>query len=98
MRHPGLDRTAVGMAAAAVVMIAVGMTTLGIVGFQADDEDFQNWKGVVVAVGLVGGAAVAVGGFGLAVVAKVLREHWAWLWLPLLVAPLFLLSMPLWFE
>lgn len=35
-------------------MVAVGMTVLGIVGFNADDEDFANWKGDVVATGPFG--------------------------------------------
>jgi len=98
LHHPRLDRAAVGMAAAAVVMIGVGMTALGIVGFNADDEAFDNWKGVVVMVGLFGGVIVSIGAFVLSVAAKLLHERWVWLWFPLLFAPAFILSMPLWFE
>lgn len=97
-RHPRLDWVAVGMAAGAAALIAVGMTTLGIVGFEADDEAFDNWKGDVVTVGLFGGVLVAIGAFVLAVVAKVLRHGWVWLWFPLLFGPAFVLIMPLWFE
>ena len=98
MRHVGLDRVAVGTAAVAVVLVATGMTALGIIGFDASDEDFAGWRGVVVGVGVLGGALVSLTAFALAVVAKLLHEHWVWLWLPLLFGPVYVLSFPLWFE
>ncbi|HEX2892638.1 MAG TPA: hypothetical protein VHO29_01375 [Marmoricola sp.] len=98
LHHPRLDWSAVGMATLALVMVSTGMITLGIVGFGADDEAFDNWKGVVVGIGLFGGVLVALAACVLAVVARVLREHWRWLWFPLLFGPVFVLTMPLWFE
>ena len=98
LHHPRLDWAAVGTAVLAAVMLAVGMVTLGIVGFGADDEDFDNWKGVVVAVGLVGGILVGLAASVMALAAKLLHEHWAWLWFALLLAPVFVLAMPFWFE
>jgi hypothetical protein len=98
MQHARLDWAAVGTATLAVVMVAAGLITLAIVGFNADDEDYANWKGVVVGIGLFGGVLVSLGACVLAVVAKVLHEHWVWLWFPLLFGPLFILAMPLWFE
>ena len=98
VRHPVLDRVAVGTAAVAMVMIGVGMTTLALVGFDANDEAFDNWKGVVVLVGMFGGVLVSLAASGLAVVAKLMGERWAWLWFPLLAGPAFVLAMPLWFE
>jgi hypothetical protein len=98
LHHPRLDRAAVGLAALGLVMVAAALTTLAIVGFGADDEDYEGWKGVVVMVGLFGGSLVSLGASALAVVAKLMHEHWAWLWFPLLFGPLFVLAMPLWFE
>lgn len=98
VHHPRLAWWAVGTAVVGVVMIAVGMTVLGAVGFEADDEDFDNWKGVVVTTGLFGGVLVSMVAFGLAVVEKLRHDRWALLWLPLLFGPLFIVTMPLWFE
>lgn len=98
VRHPRLAWAAVGTVVAAAVMIAVGLTVLGVVGFSADDEDFDSWKGTVVTIGLFGGVVVSVVAFVLAVVEKVRHDRWVLLWLPLLFAPLFILTLPLWFE
>jgi hypothetical protein len=98
VRHLRLSGWAVVTAAVAAVLVAVGLTTLGIVGFDADDEDFDNWKGVVVSIGLFGGVVVSVTAFALAVVAKVRHERWVLLWFPLLFAPVLIFSFPLWFE
>jgi hypothetical protein len=98
VHHPGLAWWAVGTAITAVVMIALGLTVLGRVGFNANDEDFDNWKGAVVTIGLFGGVGVSVVAFALAVVEKVRHDRWALLWLPLLFGPLFIITMPLWFE
>ena len=98
VHHPRLAWWAVGTAITAVVMIALGLTVMGLVGFNADDEDFDNWKGAVVTIGLFGGVVVSVVAFVLAVVEKVRHDRWALLWLPLLFGPLFIITMPLWFE
>lgn len=98
MHHPRLDWAAVGMSTLAVVMIGVGLTVLGIVGFEASEDDFADWQLSVVTVGLFGGVLAAIGGSVLALVAKLRHEHWVWLWFPLLFGPVFILTMPLWFE
>lgn len=98
VHHPRLAWWAVGTAIAAATMIAIGLTVLGMVGFTADDEDFDNWKGAVVTIGLFGGVLVSAVAFVLGVVEKLRHDHWALLWLPLLFGPLFILTMPLWFE
>jgi hypothetical protein len=96
--HRRLDWAAVGTATLALVMVAAALITLAGVGFNADDEAFDNWKGVVVGVGLFGGVLVSIGACALAVVATVMHERWAWLWFPLLFGPAFILAMPLWFD
>lgn len=98
VHHPRLAWWAVGAATTAAIMIALGLTVLGLVGFSADDEDFDNWKGTVVTVGLFGGVLVSVVAFVLAVVDRVRHDRWALLWFPLLFGPLFIITMPLWFE
>lgn len=89
---------AVGLAVVAAVMFAIGLTVLGIVGFDANDEDFGNGQAVVVSAGLFGGMVVSVAAFVTAVVAKVRHERWALLWLPLLLDPALIVSFPFWFE
>lgn len=96
--HPRLAWLAVGTAAVGAVMVATGLTTLGLVGFSADDEAFDNWKGTVVGVGLFGGTLVALAASVLAVVEKIRHDHWALLWFPLLFGPAVVVSFPFWFE
>jgi hypothetical protein len=79
-------------------MYAIGLTVLGIVGFSANDEEFDNWKGVVVTIGLFGGMLTSVGAFVLAVVEKLRHDRWPLLWLPLLFGPVIIISFPFWFE
>lgn len=100
MRMEGRHLTgwAVGTAVATAVLFAVGVTVLGIVGFDADDEAFTTGTTAVVSVGLFGGMLASVAAFVTAVVARMRHEHSAWLWLPLLLAPVLLISFPLWFE
>ncbi|WP_188784554.1 hypothetical protein [Nocardioides phosphati] len=87
-----------GLAVAAVILTASGLTVLAIVGFDANDEDFAGWKGVFVLTGLFGGTLVSIVAFVTAVVAKMRHERWALLWLPLLFGPAFIISLPFWFE
>ena len=98
VHHPRLAWWAVGTAITSAIMIALGLTVLGLVGFSAGDEDFDNWKGTIVTVGLFGGVLVSVVAFVLAVVERMQHDRWALLWLPLLFGPLFIITMPRWFE
>lgn len=98
LHHPRLAWWAVGTAAAAAVMYAVGLSVLGIVGFDANDSDLDGWKGIVVTIGLFGGMVTSLGAFVLAVVEKVRHDRWALLWLPLLFGPAIIVSFPFWFE
>jgi hypothetical protein len=43
-----------------------------------------------------GGMLVSLAAFAVAVVAKVKKERWALLWLPLLLFPALVASSPLW--
>lgn len=53
--------------------------------------------GVMIAFGFGGGGMlVSVAAFAVAVVAKVRKERWALLWLPLLLFPALIASSPLW--
>lgn len=85
------------LTAVAAVMYAVGLTVLGLVGFDAGDADFDVWQLVVMTIGLFGGVLVAMAAFVTAVVAKVRHEGWASLWLPLLFGPALIVSTMLWF-
>lgn len=57
---------------------------------------------VLVALGVGGlggggaGAVLSLAAFVTAVVAKVRHERWALLWLPLLLLPVLLVSLPFW--
>ncbi|MGH8894276.1 MAG: hypothetical protein ACRDWY_13385 [Actinomycetes bacterium] len=86
------------MAGAAAVMYAVGLSVLGTVGFEANDEDFDTWQKVVVTGGLFGGIATSAAAFVLAVVEKFRHDRWLLLWIPLLLGPAIIISFPFWFE
>ena len=98
MQHRPLAGLAVRLAVVAGVMYAVGLTVLGLVGFDAVDEDFEVWQLVVMTIGLFGGVLVSMAAFVTAVVAKVRQERWASLWLPLLLGPALIVSTMMWFE
>lgn len=98
VQHRPLAGLAVRLAVVAAVMYAVGLTVLGLVGFDAGDEDFETWQLVVMPIGLFAGVLVSTAAFVTAVVAKVRHERWAWLWLPLLVGPALIIATMMWFE
>lgn len=98
VQHRPLAGHAVMLTVVAAVMYAVGLTVLGLVGFEAGDEDFEVWQLVLITIGLLGGVLVAMAGFVTAVVAKVRHERWASLWLPLLLGPALIVATLMWFE
>ena len=99
-----VPRWAVGLAAAAVVVIATAAAIFAVayaIGGSGATED--NWVGLLVMVSLLGGLLASLAAFALAVVvAKVKHERWALLWLPLSVFPALLafvvLGEALWWE
>lgn len=95
--HRPLGGWAIGLGVVAGAMIAIGVTTLGIVGFDAGDEEFTGLTIALVSGGMWGGAALSLVAFVMAVVAKLRHESSALLWLPLLLGPVFILTLPLWF-
>ena len=83
-----LARWAVGLAAIATTVVTVSYAIFGVayaVGGAPATED--NWVGLLGGVALVGGLAVSLVAFALAVAARVKHERWAPLWLPLSVFP-----------
>lgn len=74
-RHTPLGWAAVGLAAAAAVLVALGVGGLGGGG---------------------AGAVLSLVAFVAALVAKARHERWALLWLPLLLFPALLVSVPFW--
>ncbi len=101
--HSRLARWAVGLAAAAAVAIATLFAMFAVayaIGGSGATED--NWVGFLGAVLLLGGLLASLAAFALAVVAKVKRERWALLWLPLSVFPALLAFLVLgeafWWE
>jgi hypothetical protein len=98
-----VPRWAVGLAAAAAVVIATAAAIFAVayaIGGSGATED--NWVGFLVMVLLFGGLLASLAAFALAVVAKVKHERWAPLWLPLSVFPALLaflvLGETLWWE
>ena len=79
-------------------MHAVGLTVLGLVGFDAGEEDPEASQLVVIMIGLFCGVLVSMVAFVTAVVAKMRHERWASLWLPLLLGPALIVSTMMWFE
>ncbi len=81
-------RWAVALAEAVVAVVALSATVFGVayaVGGVEATED--NWVGMLAAVGLLGGLAVSLVAFTLAVLARIHHERRALLWLPLSVFP-----------
>ena len=95
--HRPLAGHAIRLTVVAAVMYAVGLRVLGLVGFDAGDEDFEVWQLVVMTIGLFGGVLVSMAAFVTAVVAKVRHERRASLWLPLLFGPALIVSTMMWF-
>lgn len=99
----GLARCAVGVAAAVVLLDALA-GALFIVAFSSGGSDAvsDNWIGFLGAVALVGGLIGSMVAFVLAIAAKIRREQWVWLWLPLFAFPVLLtfvlFSEVLWLE
>jgi hypothetical protein len=103
-RTPGrLARWAVGLSAVFGVTFSASVATIAIAyaaGGEGAVED--SWLGVLLAiigsVGFVGSLAA----FLLAIIARVRRERWALLWLPLCAFPAFFLFLVLgeafWWE
>ena len=101
--HSRLARWAVGFAAAVAVAIATSLAIFAVayaIGGSGATED--NWVGFLGAVSLLGGLLVSLAAFALAIVAKIKRERWALLWLPLSVFPALLAFLVLgeafWWE
>ena len=101
--HGRLARWAVGLAAVVVVAITTSSAIFAVayaIGGSGATED--NWVGFLVMVLLLGGLLASFAAFALAVVAKVKRERWALLWLPLSVLPALLAFLVLgeafWWE
>ena len=101
--HSRLARWAVGLSTLFGVAIVASITTFGIayaLGGASATED--NWVGYLVAgmafTGLLGSLAALV----LAIIAKIRRERWVLLWLPLSLFPTFFLFLVLgeafWWE
>lgn len=63
-----------------------------VVAFSSGGSDAvsDNWIGLLGAVALIGGLIGSLVAFLLAVAAKIKREQWVWLWLPLFVFPVLL--------
>ena len=86
--HGHLARWAVRLAAAGAAAIAAACTTFAVayaIGGSGATED--NWVGLLIMTLLFAGLLASLGGFALAVAAKVKHERWALLWLPLSVFP-----------
>ena len=103
--HPnsGVARCAVGVAAAVVVLDALA-GAIFIVAFSSGGSDAisDNWIGLLGAIALIGGLIASLLAFVLAIAAKIRREQWIWLWVPLFVFPILLTFMlcgeVLWWE
>jgi len=102
--HSRLARWAVGLSAASVATIATSIIVFAIAyGFGGWDAIEDNWVGFLVAVMALGpGLFGSLAAFALAIVAKIRRERWTLLWLPLCAFPAFLAFLVLgeafWWE
>ena len=101
--HSRLAGWAAGLAGAVVVAIAASFVIFAVayaIGGSGATED--NWVGLLAEVSLLGGLLASLAACALAVVAKVKRERWALLWLPLSVFPallaFLLLGEAFWWE
>jgi hypothetical protein len=101
--HGRLARWAVGLSALFGVAIAASITTFGIayaVGAASATED--NWVGYLVASMALAGFTGSLAAFVLAIIAKIKREAWVLLWLPLSLFPMLFLFLVLgeafWWE
>jgi hypothetical protein len=81
-----VGRWAVGLAEAVVAVIAVSYTIFFVTVAAGGSVD-DTWVGSLGGFALIGGLLVSFVAFVLAVFAKVKRERWGLLWLPLSVFP-----------
>jgi hypothetical protein len=94
--HARLARWGVGIAAAVAVAILASAAIFAVayaVGGSGATED--NRVGFLGAVSLLGGVVASLAAFALALTAKIKREQWPMLWLPLLLFPALLVFLVL---
>ena len=80
----GLATFVAGLAVLFGCIFAIAYANKGSTGFS------DNWVGFLGAVALFVGIVVALIAFVLAITAKIQREKWTWLWLPLIAFPVLL--------
>ena len=86
--HTRLARWGVGIAAAVAIAILVSATIFAVAyAVRGPGATEDNWVGFLAAVSLLGGLAASLAAFALALTAKIKREQWPMLWLPLLLFP-----------
>jgi hypothetical protein len=84
-------RWAVGLAGAVAVVVTVSYAIFGVAyAVGGDDAISDTWVGALAGAALLGGLAVSLIAFALAVASKVRHERWTPLWLPLSVFPVLL--------
>lgn len=101
--HTQLARRAVGLAEVVAVVVAMSYAIVGVAfAVGGSDAISDNWVGMLGAIALLGGLLASLVAFGMAVVARVKREQWALLWLPLSLFPgllvIVVLAETLWLE
>jgi hypothetical protein len=90
-----LARRAVGFSAAAALAITTSLVLFGVAyAIGGPDATAGGRVGVLVVVSLFGGFLASLAAFALAIVARLDRERWAPLWLPLSVFPTVLAFVP----
>lgn len=101
--HGRIARWAVGSAAVCGTVFAasaVAAVIAYVVGIEGAVED--TWVGALLAISAFSGALGSLAAFVLAIIAKVRRERWALLWLPLSIFPAIVLFISLgeafWWE